>query len=242
MTLGQKINKILDFLLDLIFPKKCFGCKVERVYLCQSCLENIPLIDKFSCPICQRLSLYGQTCENCRRKTYLTGIIFASFYKTPVLKELIHSFKYEFVKELAKPLAKLLIKIITNSQFLLHLPCPFSDVLLIPVPLHRKKMIFRGFNQAELIAWELAKEFGLILENNVLIKTKNTVSQTDLKEEKRKINVKDAFEVINKKEIKGKIIFLIDDVVTTGTTLNEAAKVLKEAGAKEVWGLAVVKG
>jgi len=239
----EKFNKIFNFLLDLIFPKICLSCSQEGDFLCQNCLESIPLVEKFTCPVCGRLSLYGKTCENCRRKTALAGLINATSYKNPVVERAIKLLKYEYIKSLSQNLSVLLIKVIKNSYFLTNnFSEPLSSFLIIPVPLHRQKFLDRGFNQAELIAQKIAEEFDLKLRNDLLIKIKNTRSQTDLKETERKINIQGAFAVKNKKEIKGKIIFLVDDVFTTGSTLNEAARVLKVAGAKEIWGIALARG
>lgn len=243
MRIIEKINRIKDFLLDLIFPKICLGCSKEGDFLCQNCLEKIPLVENFVCPVCGHLSLYGKTCEKCQKKTSLDGLINATSYENPLIKEVIKLFKYEYIKSFSKELSSLLIKVIKNSHFLAkNFSDPLSSFLIIPIPLHRKKFLFRGFNQAELIAKEIAQEFDLEIRNDLLIKVKNTPSQTNLKEAERKINLKNAFKLTNKKEIKGKIIFLIDDVSTTGSTLNEAGKVLKKAGVKEVWGIVIAKG
>lgn len=239
----KKIAKIKDFFLDLLFPKICLGCQKEGSYLCHFCLEKIPLTDKFVCPVCGKISLYGRTCKNCQKKIYLNGLITATSYKNPIVNQAIKLLKYKYVKDLAKPLAKIMIKLIKNSQFLINnFSQPISSFLVIPIPLHQKKYLRRGFNQAELLAKEIANEFGLNLKTDLLIKIKKTKDQVDLEKEKRLVNIKDAFVVKNKKEIKDKIIFIIDDVTTTGSTINEAAKVLKKSGAKEVWGIVIAKG
>jgi ComF family protein len=239
----KKIKKLRDFLLDLIFPKVCLFCFKEGSYLHSKCLEKIPLNESFVCPACGKISLYGKTCNSCQRKTSLTGLIYATSYKNEIISEAIKLFKYQYVKDLGKKLAKLLIKKINDSHFLTNnFSQPIDSFLVIPIPLYRKKFLERGFNQSEILAKEIANEFGLTLKSDLLIKIKNTPSQTDLNEKERLSNVKDAFEVKDKKVVKGKIIFLIDDVTTTGATLNEAAKVLKKSGAKEVWGLTVAKG
>lgn len=242
MCLNEKNAQIINFFLDLIFPKICLGCQKEGYYLCENCLEKIPLIDKFVCPLCGQLSFWGKTCEKCQKKFYLTGLIYACSYKINLIREAIKALKYEYLQELVKPLTGLLIKCIKNSHFLSNFSQSTFRYLIIPVPLHRKKILFRGFNQAELIGQEIAQEFDLELKNNLLIRVKNTASQTDLKENQRFLNVQNVFQVKERKMISNKIIFLVDDVITSGATLNEAAKVLKEAGTKEVWGLTIAKG
>jgi predicted amidophosphoribosyltransferase len=310
MELTKKIKQIKNFVLDLIFPKICLGCQQEGSYLCPQCLARIPLVDKFSCLGCGKVSLYGQTCEDCKNKIYLAGLIYAFNYSSPLINQSIKLLKYHGLKEVINSLAEPLIMMIKNSQFLINpvrnanqilvkgikseltdnsneadpvssaeiyngvnFPQSTENFLIIPVPLHSRKFRWRGFNQSELLAKKLADEFDLPLDNKILIKIKNTRSQTELKESERKINIKDSFEArpvrnadqilvkdikseladnsnkvnpVSSAEIsngvKGKIIFLIDDVSTTGSTLNEAAKVLKKSGAAQVWGITIAKG
>jgi len=117
-----------------------------------------------------------------------------------------------------------------------------ADFLLIPVPLAKRRIRWRGFNQAEEIAKNLAEYLEIPLINDVLIKTKETLPQIDLAEEARKENIKGAFLIKNEEKIKGKKILLIDDVYTTGSTLEESSRILKKAGAREVWGAVVARG
>jgi len=243
MKIKEKINQFKELVFNLLLPKLCLACNTEGSYLCDCCLAKIPLIDKFSCPGCQKISPYGKTCEACQKSYYLNGVIYALDYKNPLVQRMIKQLKYHFIKDLINPLAKILINEIKSSNFLSgNFTADESSFLMIPIPLHRKKFLWRGFNQSELLAKKLAEEFELNLRTDILIKTKNTKSQTDLKENERHLNVKNTFAVNNKRNIKGKIIFLIDDVLTTGSTLNEAAKELKKAGAQEVWGITLAKG
>lgn len=115
-----------------------------------------------------------------------------------------------------------------------------ADVI-IPVPLHPKRKKKRGFNQAQVIAAGLATLKGINLEEKVLVKAKNVLPQTFLEIEEREKNVSGAFRVIHKEKIKGKIIVLVDDVYTTGSTIRECSRVLKEAGAKEVRALTLAQ-
>ena len=114
-----------------------------------------------------------------------------------------------------------------------------ENFVLVPVPLFRKQKRRRGFNQAELIAQELSRFFQIPLEAANLIKIRKTKSQARLNKEQREVNLKNSFALKNPAVIAGRKIILIDDVITTGATLEECAKALKQAGAKQVWGLAV---
>ena len=224
---------IKKFVLDLFFPKKCLGCNKGGTYICDNCLDKVDLI---------------QSDKN-QKLSNLDRLIWAVPYSNPLVKALIKNFKYHYVKELAKPLAQLLIKSLGTFNFeLLTL-----NFVVIPVPLHKRKLRERGFNQAELLAKEVVEHFSLPLENNVLIRKKYTPQQARTRSPKiRQKALKNAFDinpefakkcVAEKKNLlKNKTIILVDDVATTGTTLSEAAKVLKQAGAKEIWGLVIAKG
>ena len=180
----------------------------------------------------------------------LTDLYFALPYQNILAKKLIRRFKYEpFIKELAETLVLL---IITHFQLLDNKP-NLANFILIPIPLNEKRRRWRGFNQAEEIGKELSKflparlasqgEAGgkLPLVSDCLLRVKNNYPQVELSEKERKENVKDIFFCQNKKEIFGKKILLVDDVYTTGATMEEAAWVLKKSGAKEVWGIVVAR-
>ena len=180
----------------------------------------------------------------------LTDLYFALPYQNILAKKLIRRFKYEpFIKELAETLVLL---IITHFQLLDNKP-NLANFILIPIPLNEKRRRWRGFNQAEEIGKELSKflparlasqgEAGgkLPLVSDCLLRVKNNYPQVELSEKERKENVKDIFFCQNKKEIFGKKILLVDDVYTTGATMEEAARILKESGAKEVRGIVVAR-
>jgi ComF family protein len=232
------LNKVKKFFLDLFFPKKCLGCGHPDTYLCRDCFTRIQIIDNNICFFCGKISWKGKICIECAKENGLDRIVSATEYKNPLIRDLIKAFKYHFVQELAEPLSKLLIKSLETLDFkLLTL-----NFLIIPVPLHGSRMRYRGFNQAELLAKEVADYFKLPLETDILKRKISTTPQAKIKNtEKRRVNLENVFEV-NPELVEGKIVILLDDVTTTGATLIEAAKVLKNSGAKEVWGLVVAKG
>jgi len=230
--------KIKESFLDLFFPKTCLFCQREGEYLCQDCFALLEVSEYQYC-LCKnplRLPQAGK-CRKCQRKS-LNGLYFALSYQNSFCQKLIRQFKYEnAVKELAKPLSSLII-----AHFQLSNKLPTKEGVSIPVPLTKKRLKWRGFNQAEEIAKELSNSWGISLVSNCLIKVKENPPQVELSEEERMENAKGVFQVQNKKEIIGKKIFLIDDVYTTGSTMEEAVRVLKAAGAKEVWGITVARG
>lgn len=239
---------IKKFILDILLPVECIGCGQDNIWLCQKCLDKILINTEDICPVCKKYATYGETHTKCIRKTFLAGMLVATEKNNKLLKRSIHLFKYNFIKELAEPFGELLInkikQILKETQpkglrFLID-----DNWLVIPVPLHKRRLRWRGFNQTELLAEIICQEFKLVLENNILIRKKYTVPQAKLKRIKRLKNIQKAFD-INKKyqdKITNTKILLVDDISTTGATLNECAKILKKYGAKEVWGIVLSRG
>jgi len=233
-----------EFLFNLLFPIQCLNCQKEGDWLCPDCFSLIDIAVHQFCPFCrpQKIVLDGQTCTFCKRSQKLKGLFSASSYKDFIVKRLILQFKYEpFVKELSQPLSSLILQ---HFRMLDHPPVFFRDktgFVLIPVPLHRRKLKWRGFNQAEEIAKRLSLVLKIPLIPDVLFKIKETQPQVELTAEMRKENVKGVFVCRNENSIKNKKILLVDDVFTTGATMEECARVLKDGGAKEVWGVAVAR-
>lgn len=245
-------EKIKKFILDILFPKFCVNCKTEGSYLCPDCFSLIEILDRQYCPFCQIPIVVsdGKTCSRCARTHNLNGLYCVTSYKNLIIKKLIHSFKYKpFVKDISEILAFLIINhlsLIAQERLApqLSMRTLFLDSILIPVPLSKKKLKFRGFNPAEEIAKHLSKYLKIPLLNNVLIKTKETLPQMELKKEERMKNIKGAFSCsrFGFEQIKNREILLVDDVFTTGSTMEECAAVLKKAGAKKVWGVVVARG
>jgi len=216
-------TEIKTLLLDILFPKFCLNCSREGDYLCDDC-QALLEISGFH-------QKYGTA--------NLKDLYFPLSYQNPLIQNLIQKFKYEpLIKELTKTLSSL---IIAHFQLLDNKP-DLTDFVLIPVPLSRKKLKWRGFNQAAEIGRELAQFFNLPLISGGLIKIKETVAQVDLADEERRENVKDAFRVQNKEVVINKKIILVDDVYTTGSTMEECARILREAGALEIIGVVVARG
>lgn len=214
--------KFKNLILNLFFPKFCFNCTREGDFLCQDCLFTLSISDV----------------HKIFRGKNLEDLYFAIDYENFLVKKLIKNFKYPpLIKDLAKDLASIII-----THFLLIDGRPnFSDFLILPVPLSKRKLRWRGFNQSEEIAKEISKFFKIPLISDCLIKIKETKDQVNLSEKERKENLKGVFSIQNKEKILGKRILLIDDVFTTGTTMEECAKVLKKAGTKEVIGIAIAR-
>lgn len=236
-------SKLRDFVLDLLFPIECLGCGKEGEWLCQKCFNKINFKQSQYCLHCKKENEFGRFCFNCRPLYGLDGVLIAGDYDNRLIAKLIKNFKYNFIQDLSKAIGKFLILFLQN----LNSESGFTEVVLtgsnlvIPVPLHNKRRRWRGFNQAELIAREVSGYFNLELSVDKLIRMKYKKPQVKLSEAERKSNVIGCFGWRGE-GLAGRDIVLIDDIVTTGATLNECAKVLKQNGAGKVWGLVVAKG
>jgi ComF family protein len=217
-----KYNEIKKFLLDLIFPVFCLACKKEGEWLCQSCLKKI----EFKKPYASR-----------EKDSCLDNLIVVAEYQNELVKRMIHLLKYNFAYDLKSAVRSLLTYFIIINK--INFP---AQTLIIPVPLHKKRLRWRGFNQAQIISEELAKISNISVSVDNLCRIKYTQPQVTLAAKARKNNMIGAFSLNNPLEISGKSVILIDDVYTTGSTVNEAAKVLKKAGAKEVIGFVIARG
>lgn len=227
------MKQIKNFLLDLLFPKNCVVCNKEGEWFCQNCYQKIILIKAPTCPFCKKLTKKGEFCRACRSKTSLTGVMIAAYYESP-LKEIIHHYKYKMIKDLSDPLADLLINHLQKFTF------P-SNPLVLPVPLHQKKLKERDFNQASLLGKKLADVFGFDFDEEIIIRKINTKPQISLSGEERRENVKNAFLCINPQKVYKRNIILIDDVCTTGATLDACAYELRKYQPRQIWGLVLAR-
>ncbi|MFA4833950.1 MAG: ComF family protein [Patescibacteria group bacterium] len=260
------LNHVLssrDFILDLIFPIECLGCGQEGVWLCKKCFRQLPLQSEQYCLNCKKPNEFGQFCQNCAPAYALDGVWIAGNYENKIIASLIKNLKYHFAKDLAEILGEFLILFLRNlinkgliSQTDLggqisqekiekikntpEIIFDFKNCLLIPVPLHPKRERWRGFNQTKAIASTVAIHFNLELSTG-LIRLKHRPPQAKLSEEKRRQNIRECF-AWQENNLINRHVILVDDVVTTGSTLEECAKILKQAGASEVWGLVAAKG
>ncbi len=231
----------MSFLLDLLFPKKCVGCKKIGRYFCHSCISNIKQTD-LVCPKCEKLAVGGQTHPVCRRKYGLDGLWSLGIYQEP-LRSAIQQLKYRGVKDLAEVLAE-----ITLEYWAKYQPFVLDQIIrdggenwvVIPVPLHWWRDNKRGFNQSSLIGQILSKNLGLDFCEG-LKRIRYTKSQVRLKGQQRKQNISGAFEISSNYELRTKNCLLIDDVWTTGSTMRECTYILKRAGAKKVWAITLAR-
>jgi len=236
----QWCRRLISRVLDLIYPRYCLICgenlqDTTRFCLCTNCQNKVERINpEESCPRCGHpLGPFAQrqgVCPDCSHRSMVFARAIAAGRYEGVLKELILKFKYRREKVLADPLAQFLIERLRSEKEML------TEIdLVMPVPLHRKKLRERGFNQAELIAERISETFSLPLSARNLIRRKNILPQVSLSRNQRLSNPKDAFGIKDEGEVKDKRVLIVDDVLTTGATATEIARLLKRAGAKRVY-------
>lgn len=229
------LNSVFNFLGELIFPTTCLGCGAERVWLCPACTEQIKVKARQVCPCCYCESAGGRTCAKCLPNFPLTGLKVAALYaQNALLPRAIKRFKYRFARSLAGSLGEVLGRAFPQEDF-------WQQAVLVPVPLHFRRKFWRGFNQADLLAQVLSEQFKLPRQN-LLKRVRYTLPQSRLKRTKRLQNLQKAFQLRSKQALPPSRLILVDDVASTGATLRECAKVLRRAGAGEVWGVVLARG
>lgn len=234
------LKAIKTEVLDLLFPKACFGCGVEGEFLCIACEQSLQYVPPlcFGCGILVPASgrvTPGRTCDSCQGTSHIYASLSPLRYGDELARDMIHSLKYNRVYELSGDLARVLGRYC--RAFRIEFP---PEAVLIPIPLYPKRKRTRGFNQAELMAEHFQKYVPEIsLDAAILKRIKNTRAQIELSREERAKNIAGSFAVEHPEEILGRTVILLDDVKTTGATIEEAARVLKEAGAKRVWAITV---
>jgi len=244
------IKYLIEGLLNLVFPLDCKICqrpiRESAGYpVCEECLKDIELIEEPYCIKCSKpLSLTTDSilleqdflCLDCKNRTYSFEFSRSVGKYQGVLKECIHLLKYHKEKNLAKPLGKLL------TRYLLSYPDFLKLVeVIVPVPLHEKDWKERGFNQSLLLSKIIGDYFSIPVREKALMKNRFTISQINLSREDREKNIFQAFSVNRPEEIKNKKVLIVDDVFTTGSTVEECAKELKRTGANKVFVLTLAR-
>lgn len=228
-------ERIKEWCLDMIFPKYCFGCQTEGAFVCEICRSKIRFLAP-TCPICSQRNFTGVLCGLCQQSSALRRFLAPFSYSDPLMRELIHAYKYEGVRELKKFFADEI-----ESFLRFYAVRPRGPTALVPIPLHRSREQKRGFNQSLLLAGELGRRLDLPVVS-ALRRIKATEQQIDMKSYKdRRRNVAGVFKMTDADAVKEKTAVLIDDVSTSGATLFEAAKVLRDGGAKTVWAIVIAK-
>lgn len=224
----------------MLFPRKCLGCGKEGAYFCAGCLNLVSELNEDICPVCERPSIGGWTHHSCQKTLNLDGLTSVFAYKGLVKKAIVQ-LKYRFVFDLASDLVELFLSF-SGERDGFRQVCRKNDLCLVPVPLHPRRKRWRGFNQSELLGKIIAKNLGIGFAPDILIRVKNTTPQMQLGEKERRVNIQGAFRLSpNILVSQYPNVLLFDDVWTTGATLKETAKILKQGGVTTVWGLTLAR-
>lgn len=226
-------GKLIELAVDSFFPRRCVGCGKGGGFLCLECLGKLPRLVPPLCPRCGRPQASGMVCPSCwQRKTEIDGIR-SLFRFDEVIRTAIHELKYRNLKAISPCLAELLADYLRSN--------PLPGEALVGVPLHPRRLRERGYNQSSLLARELSRRIDLPVIEDCLIRVKQAQPQVRAVDvEERRRNVAGAF-VCRDEKVSGKRIILIDDVCTSGATLESCAVALKNKGATFVWGLTLAR-
>ncbi len=214
---------MIDEILNLIYPSVCGFCnKICKEHLCKKCEIKIKEYE---------INIIRKSKD---KDTYWDKLLCLFRYEDIIRNTLI-KYKFQNKAYLYKTFSKIILK---NKKV-----CVFfkNYDIIIPVPISKKRKRQRGYNQSYLIAKEISKYINLKCENKCLIKKQDTMEQSKLGKEQRKINVQNVYKIINKEKLLNKDVLLLDDIYTTGNTVNECARVLKQAGVKSVGILTIAK-
>lgn len=229
------LQQTIETALTFLYPSQCRVCgellRLESVpYMCNTCWHNVHFIKPPWCEICG-IPITENRCNECETNPPRYGKLRTIAFYESALQQAIHLFKFEKRKALAKHLARLTIDHIPND-------CDLTDYdFILPVPIHKKRLRERGFNQSTLLAKEIvkrAKSTKAQVVTDVLVRDRNTSPQSSLDREARQTNIIGAFGLRKKEIVRDKRILVLDDVFTTGATVREAVKMLWEADPKEV--------
>lgn len=237
-------HKAISLALEFLFPPVCLLCGSTKVcrkgcFICKECLDSISFISHPVCTRCGKPFLTETTrdhvCGNCLTQKYSFNVVRALGRYEGALEKIIHNFKYKQKFSMIHIL-RFLLDHISNHDIIFS-----SYDLLIPVPLHRSRLRRRGFNQSVLLGNILKEKYRLPLGTTILRRAVPTLPQVSLPVQARKVNMQNAFTVKKPQSVKGKSILLLDDVYTTGATINECARALKKSGAARVDGFVIAR-
>jgi len=218
-------------MLDMVLPPRCAGCGQVGSRWCSACIEKCVLVDDNVCSLCGKPKLVQGSVHQCARKYYLEDAYAWGKYQDP-LRKAIRRLKYSRDIGLGDALAQHLVWLTERNKI--------GAEMVIPVPLGKKRHKERGYNQAALLARSLALVCGIPIQTSALVRTRETASQVGLSLEERRLNVAGAF-TADAGKVKGKRVLLVDDVLTTGATLEAAAEALRMAGTRKIEAVVVAR-
>jgi len=228
-----QLAKLRGVALDFFFPRWCLGCGKEGDFICSSCRKMLSHLNPPFCPRCGCPQINGVLCPGCVGWQANVDAIRSPFRFDGVIRQAIHQLKYQNLRAIAPSLARLLLDYLNTSSI--------PGEVLVPVPLHPKRLRERGYNQSYLLARELGKLVTLPVVNDCLVRKRPALPQARTATvAERRNNVADAF-VCRDDRLRDKQVILLDDVSTSGATLDAGAAALKASGATSVWGLVLAR-
>lgn len=227
------MSKIIERLINIIYPNICPLCGKELEFdhlVCKKCEGEIKYITE---PICKKCGKQLQEeekeyCGDCKTRVHYFDSGIGVFAYTGVVKKAMYEFKYKDMKVYGKFFGNKMAEY--STEYIKH----WKADVLIPVPVSKKKYLKRGYNQAEILARELSKKTNMPVDTKVIYRSKDTMPQKEMSRDSRKKNLKNAF-IISGNVVKYNKVILVDDIYTTGSTIDECAKALKSSGIKEVY-------
>ncbi|MBM3149720.1 MAG: ComF family protein [Chloroflexi bacterium] len=226
-------SQLQEVVVDLFFPRRCLGCGRLGSFLCDDCTRTLPRLFPPFCQKCGKPGSSGGFCPDCWSSQEGIDGVRSPFRLEGTVRQAVHALKYDNLRAVAPYLARLMRNYLQSN--------PVPGDILVPVPLHPRRLRQRGYNQSVLLARELSKLIGLPVIEDCLCRSKNSLPQVRTTNvEERRNNVIDAFICRNAK-LAGAGVMLIDDVCTTGATLEACASALKKGGTRTVWGLTLAR-
>lgn len=229
---------LIEKCLGILYPQTCYFCgKISKEHICKECREKITYVEEPVCKKCGKPIRYEEKeyCGDCENAVFSYEQGKSVWLHTGVVRWSVYQFKYHnrriYGKFYAQELSRLYGKWIKDKKI---------DVI-IPIPLHRKRQRKRGYNQSEVIARHLGKLLNLPVNAKAVMRVRNTKAQKELSHKERTRNLKDAFRVTKHWKGEGNVL-LIDDIYTTGNTIDSVAKLLRQKGANKVWFLTISIG
>lgn len=234
---------IIQLVKDCLFPIFCLECQAEGQWWCEKCLKKFPVMGVYYCPVCHISNNNGQPCNHCKAASPLNGVAaFLDYNEEAVIGQLIKQFKYNFAFDITITWEKMVDLFL--PEIINRMNIDVDAFTIIPIPLHISRERERGFNQADLVAKLVYKKLTTLkqvnFDNKSFQRQKKTNQQAKLNRLDRFNNLKEAFVWSSQKSVP-KNILLIDDVYTSGATMQECARVLKKRGAQKVYGFTLAR-
>lgn len=234
MEIGHSFRRFTSFILDTVFPPYCLCCEEEGNWACTACRRHFRRANHVQCPFCGNEGGNGYVCNACYAGTGVRQVVSVFQFGQKGIQNMVHALKYENIRDIAPWMGKCM----AAAWQLRGRECPEC---IIPIPLHPSRLREREYNQAALLGRTIHQILNVPMEERALIRTRKTASQTKLSSDERKANIRESFSVPHGYSLPTSAL-LIDDVCTTGATVCEAARTLRNHGVESVSALVFAHG